>query len=107
MVKMPSQKKDTVEQMSISLNVPPKQEPVQKVEVIETLPQIQDVIPPVRIDEPCGLPQNGNQGSQIEFPPFFKKEAIRKERVYVSKGSVLTQYEDDMDVPTFLRKQMQ
>jgi hypothetical protein len=46
-------------------------------------------------------------GNSIEFPPFLRKEAIRKERVYVSKGSVITQYEDDMDVPTFLRKQMQ
>jgi cell division protein FtsZ len=43
-----------------------------------------------------------------EFPPFLRQEAMRREpRVYVSKGSVLTQYEDDMDVPTFLRKQMQ
>jgi hypothetical protein len=27
--------------------------------------------------------------------------------VYVSKGSVMTQYEDDTNIPTFLRKQMQ
>jgi hypothetical protein len=46
--------------------------------------------------------------STLEFPPFLKPEAMRKEpRVYVSKGSVVTQYEDDTDVPTFLRKQMQ
>ena len=47
-------------------------------------------------------------GGTVEFPPFLKPEAMRKEpRVYVSKGSVVTQYEDDTDVPTFLRKQMQ
>ncbi len=46
-------------------------------------------------------------GSDIGLPTFIKKNQIRKERVYVSKGSVITQYEDDMDVPTFLRKQMQ
>ncbi|MBN1576727.1 MAG: cell division protein FtsZ [Chitinispirillaceae bacterium] len=39
--------------------------------------------------------------------PYIIRNQIRNERVYVSKGSVITQYEDDMDVPTFLRKQMQ
>lgn len=44
----------------------------------------------------------------LDFPPFLRPEAMHKEpRVYVSKGSVVTQYEDDTDVPTFLRKQMQ
>ena len=45
--------------------------------------------------------------SDIGLPTFLKRNQVRKERVYVSKGSVVTQYEDDMDVPTFLRKQMQ
>ena len=50
----------------------------------------------------------GAMSSMVEFPPFLKSDAMRKEpRVYVSKGSVVTQYEDDTDVPTFLRKQMQ
>jgi hypothetical protein len=50
----------------------------------------------------------GAMSAAVEFPPFLKPEAMRKEpRVYVSKGSVVTQYEDDTDVPTFLRKQMQ
>ena len=50
----------------------------------------------------------GAMSGPVEFPPFLKPEAMRKEpRVYVSKGSVVTQYEDDTDVPTFLRKQMQ
>jgi cell division protein FtsZ len=48
-----------------------------------------------------------SDSSEIGMPTFIKKNQVRKERVYVSKGSVITQYEDDMDVPTFLRKQMQ
>jgi len=46
-------------------------------------------------------------GADIGIPPYLKKNQMTKERVFVSKGSVLTQLEDDMDVPTFLRKQMQ
>lgn len=102
MVKLPGQRKDAVEQMSISLSVPPKQNNPE----IET--ENQDM-PKVVQDNSAA--QNENQGvptgTSIEYLPFIKKDAIRKERVYVSKGSVITQYEDDMDVPTFLRKQMQ
>lgn len=47
------------------------------------------------------------ENSEIGLPTFIKRNQVRKERVYVSKGSVITQLEDDMDVPTFLRKQMQ
>jgi cell division protein FtsZ len=47
-------------------------------------------------------------GSSLDYPPFLKPEAMRKEPlVYVAKGSVVTQYEDDTNIPTFLRKQMQ
>lgn len=46
--------------------------------------------------------------SSIELPPFLRKDQARREaQVFVSKGQVITHYEDDMDVPTFLRKQMQ
>jgi cell division protein FtsZ len=46
--------------------------------------------------------------SNRDYPPFLKPEAMRKEPlVYVAKGSVVTQYEDDTNIPTFLRKQMQ
>ena len=39
---------------------------------------------------------------------LLKKEPIRREPVAsVQRGRVITHYEDDMDVPTFLRKQMQ
>ncbi|MBN1309348.1 MAG: cell division protein FtsZ [Chitinispirillaceae bacterium] len=45
--------------------------------------------------------------AEPDLHPYVVRNQIRNERVYVSKGSVITQYEDDMDVPTFLRKQMQ
>jgi cell division protein FtsZ len=46
---------------------------------------------------------------QIEFPAFLKKEKVAKKDPHfvVSKGNIIEHYEDDMDVPTFLRKQMQ
>ncbi|HUI93651.1 MAG TPA: cell division protein FtsZ [Chitinivibrionales bacterium] len=46
---------------------------------------------------------------QLEFPAFLKKEKTAKKDAHfvVSKGNIIEHYEDDMDVPTFLRKQMQ
>ncbi|HMD69189.1 MAG TPA: cell division protein FtsZ [Chitinivibrionales bacterium] len=46
---------------------------------------------------------------QLEFPAFLKKEKVAKKDPHfvVSKGNIIEHYEDDMDVPTFLRKQMQ
>jgi cell division protein FtsZ len=44
----------------------------------------------------------------LEFPAFIKKDKMRKDPHFVvSKGNIIEHYEDDMDVPTFLRKQMQ
>jgi len=41
-------------------------------------------------------------------PPLLKKEKVMKEaQVFVHRGEVITHYQDDIDVPTFLRKQMQ
>jgi hypothetical protein len=46
--------------------------------------------------------------SGLEFPAFLKKEKLKKDPHFVvSKGNIIEHYEDDMDVPTFLRKQMQ
>jgi cell division protein FtsZ len=42
-----------------------------------------------------------------DIPAAFRRENVQKEQIFVSKGQVITHYEDDMDVPTFLRKQMQ
>ncbi|MDD5674819.1 MAG: cell division protein FtsZ [Chitinivibrionales bacterium] len=47
--------------------------------------------------------------SPLDFPAtLLKNKIMRPEpQVYVSKGRVIEHYADDMDVPTFLRKQMQ
>ncbi len=52
---------------------------------------------------------SGHSSSQLEFPAFLKKEKVTKKDPHfvVSKGNIIEHYEDDMDVPTFLRKQMQ
>ena len=110
-IKLPSQRRDpekNVEQMSISLAVAPKQEITpEKVAMVEMPPVIKEREEMETIAEETQQVSQGSSNSSIEFPAFIKKENMRKERVYVSKGSVITQYEDDMDVPTFLRKQMQ
>ncbi len=46
-------------------------------------------------------------GAALDYPAVYRKENMQKEQIFVSKGQVITHYEDDMDVPTFLRKQMQ
>ncbi len=126
MVKIPTQQKDKrVEQMSIPLTLPRKQEPVAQVaeaeqvkteEVDSREEMTKDHAPtvfsqPEVASEPVVRLQNDDalvsSAADIGLPTFIKNNQVVKERVYVSKGSVITQYEDDMDVPTFLRKQMQ
>jgi cell division protein FtsZ len=54
------------------------------------------------------LSANNAVSSGLEFPAFLKKEKTKKDPSFVvSKGKIIDHYEDDMDVPTFLRKQMQ
>ena len=52
---------------------------------------------------------SASPSQQLEFPAFLKKEKVAKKDPHfvVSKGNIIEHYEDDMDVPTFLRKQMQ
>lgn len=128
MVKIPTQQKERdkrVEQMSIPLTLPRKQEPVAraaeveqvKMEVIDSCEEMNDEPAPAVFSqpevtsEPVVRLQNDDalvsSAADIGLPTFIKNNQVVKERVYVSKGSVITQYEDDMDVPTFLRKQMQ
>jgi cell division protein FtsZ len=128
MVKIPTQQKERdkrVEQMSIPLTLPRKQEPVAraaeveqvKMEVIDSCEEMNDepasavFSQPEVASEPVVRLQNDDalvsSAADIGLPTFIKNNQVVKERVYVSKGSVITQYEDDMDVPTFLRKQMQ
>jgi hypothetical protein len=42
----------------------------------------------------------------IEMPRTTNR-GVPTEQKYVQKGQVITHYEEDIDVPTFLRKQMQ
>lgn len=72
-----------------------------------------------RIEEPKGTEQSApvagsvrtpedRKTASLQIPAFLKQQdAAQREQVFVSKGRVITHYEDDMDVPTFLRKQMQ
>jgi cell division protein FtsZ len=51
---------------------------------------------------------NSPMSNPLDFPAFMKKEKNKKDPHFVvSKGNIIEHYEDDMDVPTFLRKQMQ
>ncbi|MBN1128929.1 MAG: cell division protein FtsZ [Chitinispirillaceae bacterium] len=95
-----------VEQMAIPLHIPQRQEKAEAAVPVEpaTMP-LPDAA--AGAEEPVTTAASYSS-SPVEFPAFLKPENMRKEpRTYVSKGSVITQYEDDMDVPTFLRKQMQ
>ena len=50
---------------------------------------------------------NAPASSSLDYPVFLKKEKRKDPHFVVSKGNIIEHYEDDMDVPTFLRKQMQ
>jgi cell division protein FtsZ len=102
-----------VEQITMPLHFPQRREKAEN-------PAVAPATDPARgcpvektaaVEEPvvAGSPASGSPSPMsMEFPAFLKPENMRKEpRTYVSKGSVMTQYEDDMDYPTFLRKQMQ
>lgn len=104
LVKLPTQKKEAekpVEQLSFPLTMPGKKE-MNPDAMIPEEPRIVEYINKTQ-ESP-----NANVASGLDIPSIIRpRDAKGMERVYVSKGSVITQYEDDMDVPTFLRKQMQ
>jgi hypothetical protein len=104
LVKLPTQKKEAekpVEQLSFPLTMPGKKE-VNPDALIPEEPRIVEYVNKTQ-ETP-----NANVASGLDIPSIIRpRDAKGMERVYVSKGSVITQYEDDMDVPTFLRKQMQ
>jgi cell division GTPase FtsZ len=50
---------------------------------------------------------DANKSKSVDIPVVVKTGNFQKEQIFVSKGQVISHYEDDMDVPTFLRKQMQ
>jgi cell division protein FtsZ len=63
-------------------------------------------VPQVRTQN-AAVAEEVRSSGQVDIPPFLRKDNMRREQVFVSKGQVITHYEDDMEVPTFLRKQMQ
>jgi cell division protein FtsZ len=115
LLNIPGVKKDvekSAEQMSMPLQYPLRQERAEEVRIASeetrTSPENEAMAEsPVIATTPSmtGAPAHS---TTIDFPPFLKPEAMRREqRVYINRGTVMTQYEDDTDVPTFLRKQMQ
>ncbi len=54
-------------------------------------------------------PEHVAAPSHVDFPaPLIKKDQIKKESaIFVHRGEVITHLQDDIEVPTFLRKQMQ
>ncbi|MBD3315575.1 MAG: cell division protein FtsZ [Chitinivibrionales bacterium] len=74
-------------------------------------PMQADPTPPMRVSEQAQEAEvdeeQGADSSSLQIPAVFKREKPQKENFFVSKGQVITQLEDDMDIPTFLRKQMQ
>ena len=107
-MKMPFKKSPTetqVEQLSFSL--PSSQPQEEESQLVESL--LEPVIEPASIDnevvEEQAVPVNH---SHVDFPTFLKRDRLKKDTHFVvSKGNIIEHYEDDMDVPTFLRKQMQ
>ncbi len=59
-------------------------------------------------DSGSGNNEAEDNANPLEIP-VIKTGIIqpKEQKIFVSKGQVISHYEDDMDVPTFLRKQMQ
>lgn len=113
------------EQMSFSLNAPPAKDvepkrPLEREkptlqEISISSPETQEVAASEEAPAPAPVQETpieateASQSQTLEFPPpLLKKEKVKKEaQVFVHRGEVITHYQDDIDVPTFLRKQMQ
>jgi cell division protein FtsZ len=114
--KMPGKKsaESQAEQLSFPLHASSQREekPVEETGAAEIIPGEKVPLDPIVCDETqkavAGALTSGGASSGLEFPAFLKKEKIKKDPHFVvSKGNIIEHYEDDMDVPTFLRKQMQ
>jgi cell division protein FtsZ len=98
------------EQMSIVLPASNRQE--EAVESIESADSKETAVSAeaMSFDETQKAVVNalGSASATQDFSVFLKKETMKKDPHFVvSKGNIIEHYEDDMDVPTFLRKQMQ
>jgi cell division protein FtsZ len=45
--------------------------------------------------------------TRLEMPIVIRKDNVQREPMFVSKGNMMPSMDEDLDVPTFLRKQMQ
>ena len=125
MVNVPGVKKEPVktsEQLSIRFPLPLRKEKTEETDedtlrdareaahppLVGKLPEA-GLVPEPSLRESSALATASALPSSLDFQPFLKPEAMRRgeQRVFVNRGTVMTQFEDDTDVPTFLRKQMQ
>ncbi len=99
-VKLPVQNREPEKKVEqVVLPLIPREGEEKKPEVVETQAAAPVSTPAPEFVLPRTVP------TQIAPP---KKDPIQKEsRFYVDRGTVIDHFEDDMDVPTFLRKQMQ
>lgn len=98
------------EQMSFSLAASPKRREEREVEPdVDGEQRPEPDTEKVPAAEKQQAPSSESGESSMEFPPpLLRKEQVKREaQVFVHKGEVITHYQDDIDVPTFLRKQMQ
>jgi cell division protein FtsZ len=115
--KMPGKKTldAQAEQMSFPLHASSQQEEkiIDDAATAEIFPGEKVPLDPIVCEETQravagALTAGSGASSGLDFPAFLKKEKIKKDPHFVvSKGNIIEHYEDDMDVPTFLRKQMQ
>ncbi|RPI97359.1 MAG: cell division protein FtsZ [Spirochaetales bacterium] len=79
-----------------------------KLKVIDTLDDLRTESAEVElVCEPDEDTADAGKSKSVDIPVVVKTGNFQKEQIFVSKGQVISHYEDDMDVPTFLRKQMQ
>ena len=116
-VKMPGKKipETQVEQLSFPLHASSQQDEKFPEQTMcnEIIPGEKVALDPMVCEETqkavaSALSAYNVASSGLEYPAFLKKEKMKKDPHFVvSKGNIIEHYEDDMDVPTFLRKQMQ
>lgn len=111
-----------VEQMSFNLN--PKGDTVKQVNADvsneyhfenarpsmhdDSLRVINENEHPLEVEKNREIDKKADTANQsLDMPVVVKTSSGKKEKIFVSKGQIISHYEDDMDVPTFLRKQMQ
>ncbi|MBD3420978.1 MAG: cell division protein FtsZ [Chitinivibrionales bacterium] len=95
------------EQMSFPLLTNAKK-PEPELNLVKQEPEAKAEPEPEHQDESAEASESSGK-SALEFaPPLLRNDNVKKDaQVFVHKGEVITHYQDDTDIPTFLRKQMQ